>query len=192
MKKSKKKSPKGAPAKLNKVKNKPKKKCKARPSSKNNKKPVAKKPATGKKKTVKRTPKGRTLKTKDKYLPQTKGKVKELKEKRWVVVIDSNERNELAIVRLTDEKQENTTVLPTYKKGNNRTTYFKHFVEITDNEGKPITVTKQGKFQENPSTYDLTRKEMSVVREKVLKHTKQASENQKKVEVLRNQDKNKR
>ena len=175
----------------------------------NAKKPVAGKTATGTKKPVragksatgankgsgratqpaKRTPNGRTLKTKDEYLPQEKGKVKELKDKRWVAVIDSNKKNELAVVRLTDEEQKNTTALPTYKKGNNRDTYFKHFVETEDNEGNPIKATKNGKFQENPAKYDLSAEEVSKIRSKVYRHSKQATSNQDKINKLKEDDK---
>lgn len=67
-----------------------------------------------------------------------KGNSTKPKNKRIVAVIDSNSADELAVVRLTTQKQANTTELPTYKKGNKKETRFKHFVEITDNEGKPI------------------------------------------------------
>ncbi len=175
----------------------------------NAKKPVAGKRATGKNKTTgtgktatgkksgsgratqpaKRTPNGRMLKTKDEYLPKEKGKVKELKDKRWVAVIDSNQKNELAVVRLTDEEQKNTTALPTYKKGNKRDTYFKHFVETEDNEGNPIVATKNGKFQENPAKYDLSKRELEKVKDKVLNHTKQSSKNRENIENLHKNNK---
>ena len=135
------------------------------------KKPAAKvkKPAAGKKNQKTLTPIGRTLKTKDEFLPQKKSKVKELKNKRWVAVIETNKKNELAVVRLTDENQKNTTLLPDYKKGNQKPTYFKHFVETKDNEGKPIKVSKTGKFQENPAKYDLSQDEVGKIRSKVLR-----------------------
>ncbi len=139
----------------------------------------------------KKVPNGRTLKTKDEYLPQEKGKVKELKDRRWVAVIDSNKENELAVVRLTDEQQKNTTYLPTYKKGNRRKTYFKHFVEIEDNAGNAIIATDSGKFQENPPKYDLSTRELEKIRDKVLNHTKQSSKNRENIDNLKKQ-KNKR
>ncbi len=138
------------------------------------------------KKAQKRTPNGRTLKTADKYLPVKKGKEKELKDKRWVAVIDSNERNELAVVRLTTQKQKNTTSLPNYKMGNKQDTYFKHFVETKDNEGKPIKASKTGKFQENSSKYDLNTKQVALIKEKTLNHSKQVSENKRKINELKN------
>ena len=144
-----------------------------------------KKPAAGKKKQKTLTPIGRTLKTKDEFLPQKKSKVKELKNKRWVAVIETNKKNELAVVRLTDENQKNTTLLPDYKKGNQKPTYFKHFVETKDNEGKPIKVSKTGKFQENPAKYDLSQDEVGKIRSKVFTRCKQAETNKEKVESLK-------
>lgn len=62
---------------------------------------------------------GRTIRTKDKYLPIEKCKGKsEPKDKRWIAVIARNGKGELAVVRLTTEKQANTTQLKGYKKGN--------------------------------------------------------------------------
>lgn len=139
---------------------------------------------------AKRVPSGRTLKTADEFLPKEKGKVKQLKDKRWVVVVDSNSKNELAVVRLTDENQPNSTPLPTYKKGNKRDTYFKHFVEVEDDKGNPIIATKAGKFQENSKKYDLTKKEVDMVKSKVFRHCKQAASNHEKVENLKNGKKN--
>lgn len=127
----------------------------------------------------KKIPKGRTLITKDKYLPAQQSKIKELKEQRWVAVVDSNKDNELAIVRLTDENTPNTTLLPTYKKGNQKDTYFKHFVETQDNNGDPIKVIKGGKFQENDKQYDLSLEEIDKIYKKVYHHSKQATQNQK-------------
>lgn len=131
------------------------------------------------------TPPGRTLKTKDEYLPHDDSKVKQLKDRRWVVVIDKNTDEELAIVRLTDEKQANTTLLPTYKKGNKRDTYFKHFVEVEDNEGNAIRVDGK-KFLENAAEYDLSRKELKFLRDKVLNHSKQSQSNRNKIIILKN------
>lgn len=128
---------------------------------------------------------GRTLKTKDKYLPYNEKKIKQLKDKRWVVVIDKNTDEELAIVRLTDEKQPNTTYLPTYKKGNKRDTYFKHFVETKDDEGNAIRVDGK-KFLENATEYDLSKKELKFLRDKVLNHSKQSQENRNKILILKN------
>ena len=140
----------------------------------------------GSKKPIKKksVPIGRTLKTKDKYLPYDPKKVQKLKEKRWVAVIDKNTNEELAVVRLTDERQPNTTHLPTYKKGNRRDTYFKHFVETQDNEGKAIRVDGK-KFVENLSKYDLSKDEIKLIQNKVYHRVKQSQSNNTKVQRLK-------
>ena len=127
---------------------------------------------------------GNTLLTKDKYLPQKQSKVKQLKEKRWVAVIEKNEKEELGVVKLTTKEQANTTELKGYKTGNKKTTYFGHFVETEDNEGKPIKVDNV-KFKKNDTKYNLTRKQVQIVKDKVLKHSKQASENNRKIKKLK-------
>ena len=148
------------------------------------KKPSAKKAPAPRKPQKKGVPVGRTLKTQDKYLPYKKSKVQEFKAKRWVVVIDKNTDEELAIVRLTDEKQPNTTHLPTCRKGNRKDTYFKHFVEIEDSEGNAIRVDGE-KFLENAAEYDLSPKEMRFLRDKVLNHSRQSQENRSKILILK-------
>ena len=125
---------------------------------------------------------------KDKYLPYDPKKVRELKDRRWVAVIDKNTDEELAVVRLTDERQPNTTRLPTYKKGNRKDTYFKHFVETEDSEGNAIRVDGN-KFIENLAKYDLSSKEISLIKDKVLKHTRQSQENLQKINRLKDKKK---
>ena len=61
--------------------------------------------------------------------------------------------------------------------GNKQDTYFKHFVETKDNEGKPIKASKTGKFQENSSKYDLSTEDVSKIRNKVFRHAKQSTKN---------------
>ena len=68
-------------------------------------------------------------------------------------------------------------------------TYFKHFVETEDNEGNPIKATKNGKFQENPAKYDLSAEEVSKIRSKIYRHSKQATSNQDKINKLKEDDK---
>ncbi|MDE7440057.1 MAG: hypothetical protein K2N23_06085 [Clostridia bacterium] len=132
-----------------------------------------------------KVPNGRTIKTKDKYLPiDKKGKSTKPKEKRLIIIIDSNSNDELAVVRTSTQIQPNTTALPTYKKGNKKKTRFKHFVEITDNEGNPIKIDGI-KFIENGKEYDLSANEVETVRDKVLNHCKIASENRKKITKLK-------
>ena len=123
----------------------------------------------------KRYPNGRTIKTQDKYLPtDKKGKSTKPKTKRRVVVVDSNRYDELAVVRLTTQNQPNTTELRTYKKGNGKTTYFKHFVEIMDDEGNPIKIDGK-KFIENPWAWDLSADEIEYVRRGVFEGKRQSA-----------------
>ena len=58
----------------------------------------------------KKIPNGRTLKTSDKHLPGKNGG--KMKNKRRVVVVDSNKNDELAVVRITTQEQQ---ILPLYQ-----------------------------------------------------------------------------
>lgn len=150
-----------------------------------NKKTTSK--STGKKKAKPKdsagVPVGRTLKTKDEYLPKKDSKVKELKSKRTVVVIDKNTKEELAVVKLTTKSTQNTTELEGYKKGNKKTTYFGHFVETSDNEGKPIVVGD--KFEQNHPKNDLSKEQVKQIQNKVFSHVKQAKDNNDKIHKLK-------
>ena len=128
----------------------------------------------------KRTPTGRTLSTCDKNLPIKKGKSEKLKDKRTVVIIEVNEDNEFDIVPLSGSVGHNKTKLNNYQQGNS---YFKHFVEIEDSEGMPIQVNS--KFRENHKNRDVSQKDILIIRQRVLKSSKPAPENRKKLEKFR-------
>ena len=117
-------------------------------------------------------------------MPKKQSKVIELKERRTVVVIDKNSKEELAVVKFTTKKSSNSTELEGYKKGNKKTTYFGHFVETSDNEGKPITVDGV-KFKEKGSNYDLSSTQVKQVQNKVYSHVKQAKGNKEKIQKLK-------
>lgn len=137
----------------------------------------------------KRYPNGRTIKTQDKYLPtDKKGKSTKPKTKRRVVVVDSNRYDELAVVRLTTQNQPNTTELRTYKKGNGKTTYFKHFVEIMDDEGIPIKIDGK-KFIENPWAWDLSADEVKTIQNTVYHRVLQSKSNNDKIKRLKSRGK---
>ena len=140
------------------------------------------------KKQEKKVPIGRTIKTKDKYLPFDKRKVQKLKDERWVVVVDKNTNEELAIVRLTTKNSKNSTCLPTYKKGNKEMTYFKHFVEIEDKEGKPIKIDNR-RFFENTKAFDLNKDEINLIQQTVRGKCKQAATNKEKIKKLKSSSK---
>ena len=121
-------------------------------------------------------PVGRTLTTRDNYL----GKNQKSKKKRPLAVIETNKRNELAVVPMSSRNGKHRTQLKDYQDGRS---YFKHFVEIEDNKGKPIKVGK--KFKENHSRHDLSRSDVQKIRDKVFKHSSPAPENRKKIEKFR-------
>jgi hypothetical protein len=132
----------------------------------------------------KRYPNGRTLKTSDIHLPHNNETTGDLKENRHVIVIDSNSNDELAVVKLTTQNQPNTSPLPSYKMGNNKKSYYGHFVETKDNDDNAIKVDGV-KFEENLWKYDLNKNEVGQIKDKVLKHTRQSSENKKKIKILK-------
>ena len=134
-----------------------------------------------------RVPIGRTLKTQDKYLPSDRKKVQELKDRRWVVVIDKNTNEELAVVRLTTETQPNSSPLPNYRHGNKKETRFKHFVETEDDEGNAIRVDGK-KFLQNLKKYDLNEDQIKTIQNKVYHRVKQSQTNNEKIKRLKSRD----
>ncbi len=107
------------------------------------------------------------------------------------MVIFCDEVGGLRVVRLVTENQPNTTKLKGYNKGNGKTIYFKHFIEIKDADGKPIKIGGV-RFIENDSKYDLNNRQVAKARDTVLNHSRQATENKKKIAVLKNGDKKKK
>lgn len=124
-----------------------------------------------------RVPQGRTLTTRDKFLDK---KAKEPEKKRPVVVIEANDRNDLAVVQLTTSEGKDRTQLEHYQQGKSR---FKHYVEIADDEGNPIRVNQ--KFQENHPELDVSRKDVERIKKKVLTKSRPAAENRKKMDKFR-------
>lgn len=109
-------------------------------------------------------PWGRTLTTRDNYLGKQKTGSKKI---RPVVVVDNNSRNELAVVPLSSKKGSNRTRLKNYLQGKS---YYKHYLEIEDNEGKPIKVNN--KFRENHKNMDVSHKDVELIRNTLLKKSK--------------------
>ena len=122
-------------------------------------------------------PWGRTLTTNDKYLGKQKT---QSKKTRPVVVVDNNKRNELAVVPLSTKKGKNRTRLKNYQQGQS---YFKHFVEIEDNEGQPIKVNH--KFRENHKNMDVSRRDVENIRHTIFEKSKQKERNQKLIDKFR-------
>ena len=111
-------------------------------------------------------PNGRTLQTRDEFLESGKGK-KNIKPNhpepndlyRRVVVVDSNRKNEVAVVKLTTKGKNK---LPNYGRGRSS---FKPIVEIRDNQGNFISIDGV-KFKENKQKKDLSKKDVSFVKKK--------------------------
>lgn len=114
-------------------------------------------------------PWGRTLTTKDNYLGKQKTGSKKT---RPVVVVDNNSRNELAVVPLSSKKGANRTKLKNYLQGKS---YYKHYLEIEDNEGKPIKVNN--KFRENHKNMDLSREDVLDIRQNIFTKAKTKQRN---------------
>ena len=138
-----------------------------------------------KKNRKRKVPTGRTLSTCDTYLPHKGEKEDKIKtKKRPVVVIETNDYNELAVVPLSHSKGKNRTNLKNYQDGSS---FFKHFVEIEDNEGKPIVVGK--KFRENHKNQDVSADDVAYIKRKVFDQSKPKVQNNDKIIKFRQKKK---
>ncbi len=125
-----------------------------------------------------RIPQGRTLTTHDQYLRAERQTGSN--KKRPVVVIESDEKNRLAVVPLSSRAGRNRTRLKNYQSGKS---YYKHFVETEDDEGRPIKVNR--KFAENHPNMDVSKNDVKKIRDKVFNHSQQSSRNQEKIKAFR-------
>lgn len=123
-------------------------------------------------------PQGRTLSTYDKYLPG--GKKTGSQKERPVVVIEANPKNDLAVVPLSTRDGSNRTHLRDYQQGQS---YFKHYVEIQDDEGNPITVNQ--KFRENSPAMDVSGADVEFIKDTVFNHSRPMQSNKKKIDKFR-------
>ena len=127
-------------------------------------------------------PKGRTFSTYDNFLGKNKTNSR---KKRPVVAIDSNCFGEFIAVPLSTKNGLNRTHLPKYQNGKS---YFKHYIEIFDDEGYPIRPNK--KFRENHKNMDVSQKDVDRIRYVVFKKSKQYQRNKKLNDVFSNRYKN--
>ncbi len=154
-----------------------KKKSRAGKTASAKKNPTEQKGAAGKKKTTKRKPakrknvsqkipNGRTLQTRDEFFfGDTKYRKPGYEGKglyRIVVVIDSNRKDELAVVKLTTSKKGKN--LPDYQKGKSN---YRPYVRTKDDENKPIKVGE--KFVENRKKKDVSQKDVNTIKKDVVK-----------------------
>lgn len=166
---------------LSKKKNKPKFRCKSEAQKKAIAANYARKAAQNKGRTASgKVPQGRTLTTHDKYLDR---KAKQPKKERPVVVIEANENNDLAVVQLSTRTGKDRTRLKNYQQGQS---YFKHYVEIEDDEGNPIRVNE--KFRENHPNMDVSREDVKRIKDKVLGNSRPAAANRDKMDKFRGKE----
>lgn len=116
-------------------------------------------------------PWGRTFTTHDNFLGKSKTNSN---KKRPIVAIDSNQYGEIVAVPLSSRKGANRTRLKNYQQGNS---YYKHYVEIVDDEGKPIKANN--KFMANHKNMDVSKKDVDEIRKTVFSSSKQKQRNKK-------------
>lgn len=125
---------------------------------------------------------GQTLETNDRFLPHKAGKVPERKSR--PVIIANKQLNpkgveEYSIIPGSTKKTKNTTYY-----GKNGIEFYRHNVEVRDNEGNPITQNEKFKVTKKSSV--LPNRDIDKIRNKVVNHTKFSSENKKKVVEFKN------
>ena len=133
---------------------------------------------------INRIKNGRTVQTRDEFFFGQEQYRKPGYEKkgnyRKAVVVDSNKKNELALVKLTTSKA--GKAIPGKKKSK-----YRPFVETKDNEGKPITLGR--KFLPNPSKSDLSKHAVAEIKKETFRNSKKAKENRAKVRELKGRQK---
>ena len=155
-----------------------------KPSAKPTAKKGSKKPlrsASSKTKNVSRKiPNGRTLQTRDEYFEGKKNYRKPGYEQkgnyRKVVVVDSNRKDDLAVVKLTTSGKGKSIL------GEKKSKY-RPYVETKDDTGKPIRIGK--KFIQNSPQKDLSPQAVSQIREDVFQNSYYALSNRKKIRQLK-------
>lgn len=134
-------------------------------------------------------PIGLTLETKDKYLPHNSKTSQVLKESRPVIIVakQKNKDGKEDFVVIPTGTQKSKNMRGFYKFGIAR---VKNTIEIEDDEGKPIQRNSKFKVTNNSSQMPI-----GVAEELLdynLQHTKQSSENQKKLRAFFDRGKGKK
>ena len=128
-------------------------------------------------------PIGQTLETADKYLKFNNKTSKELKSTRPVIIADKiinpNGTEEYAIIPGSTQNNKNTTYY-----GKNGIKFYRHIMEVKDNEGHPITQNE--KFKKTTNSTQLPKADVDKMMNKILNHTKQSLENRKKYQEFKN------
>lgn len=126
---------------------------------------------SNKKNISKKVPNGRTLQTRDEFLASGRGK-KNIKPEhpnshdlyRRVGVVDSNSKDELAIIKLGTKGRHS---LEDYLKGKSR---YNAYIEIEDNKGNKIKIDGV-RFVENSRKRDLSKKQVLNMKKNALKNS---------------------
>lgn len=84
----------------------------------------------------------------------------------------------MAVVPLSSKNGANRTEIKGYKnKKTGQNTYYKHYLEIKDNEGRPIRVNE--KFRENHKNMDISKKQVDEIRFTIFTKAKTKQRNKK-------------
>ena len=114
----------------------------------------------------------------DVYLPNDTSH--ELKnKKRPVIIVDKNSKEEYVVIPGSTQGTVNTTYY-----GKHGIEYYRHNIEISDNEGKAIKQNE--KFRVTINSTRLPEVEAARIKDKVINHTKFSSENKKKYQEFKN------
>ena len=114
---------------------------------------------------------GQTLETNDLFLPHKK---QPNSKSRPVIVVAKNKYNDYAVVPGSKQLTRNTRPYNKYGIKN-----YRNNVEIVDNEGKPIKRNKKFLLTQNCSK--LPKKDVEIIYDKVVNHSRFSSENRKKM-----------
>lgn len=157
------------------------KKPSAKPTAKKGSKKSLRSASSKTKNVSRKIPNGRTLQTRDEYFEGKKNYRKPGYEQkgnyRKVVVVDSNRKDDLAVVKLTTSGKGKS--IPGEKKSK-----YRPYVETKDDTGKPIRIGS--KFVENSPKKDLSFEAVSKIRDDVFQKSEGAPENRKKLQKLKN------
>lgn len=126
----------------------------------------------------KEIPNGTMLHTRDEYLSSSNGFNKNGKTKNYrkAVVVDSNRKNDLAIIKLT------TSVKGKPVPGE-KVSRYKPFIETKDNRGEPIRISPQ--FVKGRKSKHLAPKVANKMKKKAIKNRKHGKENRKVLRELK-------
>ncbi len=141
-----------------------------------------------KRKNVSQTiPNGRTLQTRDEYIGEENKKYRKpgygkKGNYRKVVVVDSNRNDEIAVVKLTTSDR--AIPIKGYKNGKSK---FKPFVETKDSDGQPIKIGR--KFKENSQSADVPNEEITKIKKRCFKESKNSEQNREIVHKMKGRKK---